>query len=142
MSAFVVNPNHVNAIIRALWDEQHPLSWRKSHTQGYARLTHETADEVGRMLLAENIRSVQCRYPDLDLTGLSAEAAEFTVDWLWKSPTPVEALKLVKCLDYQSCETSNWESTEAFRFLEAARERLIVKLPGYEDAPWEWPENR
>ena len=50
--------------------------------------------------------------------------------------TPVEIIKLCDCYDYQSCETRDWETTEAFAICAALRAAAIDSLPGYEDAPW------
>ena len=53
-------------------------------------------------------------------------------------PTPVQAIKLVHCYEYQSCEHDGWETSEAHRFTTALLSSLEHSLPGYDDAPWEW----
>lgn len=116
-------------------------------------LTRLTADRVGQMLLTENVRSVDYRYPggeDLPgryvmatLPGFDVEvrAPEYLQPYTftasphrhWK---PVEILKAIDCFEYQSCETDDWRETEAYAFCQALRSRMIDQLPGYDDAPW------
>ena len=49
---------------------------------------------------------------------------------------PVQVLKLVRSLDYQSCETDDWPMTLAARQLEWIMGEAISRLDGYEDADW------
>lgn len=59
--------------------------------------------------------------------------------WLWQRQqvSVVGALKALACYEYQSCESDDWESTEAFAFCEALRHTLIWALPNIDDAAWE-----
>ncbi len=50
--------------------------------------------------------------------------------------TPVQVLKAVACLAYQSCETPDWTTTVACNILNEIKEFAIRKLPGYEGAAW------
>ena len=50
--------------------------------------------------------------------------------------SPVRALKFIQCLRYQSCETPDWEDTEAAALLDRLQIDIIRMLPGYEDANW------
>lgn len=49
---------------------------------------------------------------------------------------PVEILKAISCLEYQSCEHPGWDESEAKAFCDALREQMINALPGYDDAAW------
>jgi hypothetical protein len=160
MSAFIVGREHIDALLRLglappmigplRWFDGPPQDeWTLSEFQEHSRtLTLESADEVGRMLWAENVRSIHYRYPDTlaggtypGPNGFSAEEAfEYTypVFGLGRQPSPVEGLKLIDCLEYQSCEHPQWRSSEAFQFCDALCGRLINRLPGYALAPWEW----
>jgi hypothetical protein len=53
-----------------------------------------------------------------------------------QSWSPVEVLKAIRCLDYQSCEHPEWASSEAKSYLDALTMACVVKLPGMDDAPW------
>jgi hypothetical protein len=154
MSAWIVNEGHIDAMVYLGLQphpdiSNYPLRWEKPDgTDG--QLDCYSTDEVGRMLLAENIRSVRHRYPDDAEGELPGPVPNPTVEGYTyqplrarrdgQMPTPVEGLKLLSCFGYQSCETPDWEKTEAFRFCEALRHRLVASLPGYRDAPWGWPD--
>ena len=151
MSAFIVSEGHICALIAACHHPRNLVQWRGESgtfrfrtTDGstYCCLDPESQDAVGRMLLAENIRSVAYRYPR-DVPGErpgpvpNPEPDLFQFRSPKRRPTPVEALRLLGCYEYQSCEREDWEQSEAWRFCRAAQEHLITTLPGYEDAAWE-----
>jgi hypothetical protein len=50
----------------------------------------------------------------------------------------VHILKMCACLAYQSCETDDWDKTKAYELLQMIKDAAIRKLPGYEDAPWDY----
>lgn len=159
MSAFVVDKPHIDAMIRralAMPQGHGPLSWyakdpRKLHHEElqkeYRQLTHDNADAVGQMLVDECVKSVSYRYQDDKVTNLPGPCDAY---WLipykyehpfrHRTPTPVEALKLINCYEYQSCEHPEWEDSEAYLFCESLKSSMIGMLPGYDDAPWEWRE--
>lgn len=133
MSAFVVNEEHVKQLALA-WGQ-----WDR-----WNRRTPEAMTETAQELMRENLRSVRYRYPDSDeLPGpiQTPEADTIVVRGLCKI-TPVMALKMADCLEYQSCETPDWKETAACKLLNAIRHLAINRLPGFEDAPWEYrPED-
>jgi hypothetical protein len=94
------------------------------------------------ILYQENIRSVQARYPQDSfetLPGPIEKEPALTVSWEEAQrlrPDPVTVLKFCDCLEYQSCETEDWQQTAAFELLERIRKAAIRSLPGYDDAPW------
>lgn len=60
MSAFVVSTDHIDAMISAGLEGRFELSW---YWDGERHcLNRGNADEVGSMLLSENVRSVEYRY--------------------------------------------------------------------------------
>jgi hypothetical protein len=144
MSAFIVNKEHINAILMAsLRIRYGPLTW---YHEGPHTFTLDMADEIGQMLLDENIASVRYRYEDSPLTELPGRT---NAEWLFafsyspfahRVPTPVEAIKLINCYTYQSCEHPQWKSSPAKSFCQALLDSLICQVPGYDEAPWEWPE--
>jgi len=142
MSAFVVSKEHINAMILAgLAVRYIPLGWY--HNGEHHQLTSHNADEIGQMLLDENVASVAYRYQDDSLSQLPGKTnAEWLLPFEWhpfaKKPTALEAIKLVNCYEYQACEHPEWEQSEAKAFCKALRDNLIPQLPGYDKAPWEW----
>ena len=108
-------------------------------------VTRDNAEEVGRILLAENVRSVTHRYGGrLDDDEQNA-AALYRFAYAGRPRSPVQLIKAVHCLDYQSCETEDWESSIAWRICQAILANATTKLPGYETAAWEitdwWQSN-
>ena len=149
MSAFVVNKSHINAIIQAGLSVQYkPFTWYHEDDDGDLRhyeLTSDNAGEIGQMLLDECVHSVQYRYEDGTIADLPGRTnAEWLLPFEWKPlvkmPTPLEAIKLIKCLDYQSCEHPEWETSKAKAFCDGLIDSLITQLQGYDDAPWTWED--
>jgi hypothetical protein len=152
MSAFVVSTTHIDAMLRAVVGAQFPVTWRGTHgtcldadegADEWRKLDDTCLDDVGRMLLAECLTSVRYRYPDCSPEELpgpcpTPRAGEYRHRYAARIPTAVEALKLIDCYEYQSCEHPGWKDSEAKRFCDAARRNLVSLLPGYDTAPWEW----
>jgi hypothetical protein len=132
MSAFIVSDQHIHAIVSFAVMCQA----RTNSTAFYATRRHtdlrEPADrtKLGQLLLKENYKSVGHRY---------READDFSGDYRHEqvaTPTPVEILKLLSCLEYQSCEHPDYRESEAYAVLEHLRGEAIAQLPGYDEAKW------
>lgn len=159
MSAYIVNDNHIHALVTAALETNNygPLRWFAPETEEPAgeadyeagqpwgptaietanrrgrTLTHANASEVGLMLLAQNYASVNFRYAEKDDDFPMYRFRELPGI---PSRHPVTVLKALDGYEYQACETPDWEETEAHAFCQALRKRMIHKLPGYDDAPW------
>lgn len=97
----------------------------------------ETADAYANILCAENVRSVNHRYTEHtpeDLSAITVTARDMCNSHL----TAVSILKMLDCLEYQSCETEDYESTLAYKLLSQIRASAIRSIPGYETAPWSY----
>jgi hypothetical protein len=155
MSAFVVDPTHIDLIlgcaINGPRDGEHDRlgdPWYPPYaddllpgSRGPLRL--EDADRAGAALLAECIASVSHRYPDDDLLELPGVVpTTLPADYRWKDLglvlTIAEACKAIDCYEYQSCEHPGWGASGAAAFCQRLRSRLTGTLPGYGEAPWEW----
>lgn len=147
MSAFLVCDEHIRALVEvartgpadvgvAEWNRYGTLEWytREGGTPHGHRLD---PDMAAAMLAQENLRSIRRRYGDdepsrHDCPQVVPHRAPRDM------PTLVEALKAIACYEYQACETTDWEDSEAYAFCRALQDRLCARLPGYEKAPWEW----
>jgi hypothetical protein len=155
MSAFEVSSNHIRVMINAGLTRSldgrlewmvHPFTedetetvFARGHAWGpgmirvaqniYRELNTQSAETVGAMLAAQNQRSVNFRYAEEEIEAVYQHGPT-------GSYSPVELLKIVKCYEYQSCETPDWETTEAHNFCAALKDQLIHLLPGYDEAPW------
>jgi hypothetical protein len=152
MSAFVVGHDHIDALLSfATRRTRYGSTASFSHELGDAferrAITEENATEIGRILLAENERSVGARYPDCkdnpeDMPGTIGETAASYRFKAWSASSPLTATAILKgcsCFDYQACETADYETTRAHAIIDGIRHHAIHMLPGYDDcAGWEF----
>jgi len=135
ISAFVVDQEHIDELVSAAIDLE--IRARPATDRGYQQVTRENAGAFGRMLWAENVRSVVHRYR---LSG-TEEAAEYEAAveayrFTWRPVSPGRAAKRLACFEYQACECEDWEDSLAYDFGCQMARVLITKLPGYAEAPW------
>ncbi len=137
----------------------HPIRWYANQLDGtetrdeLVRLSrvaeYNSGDALGAMLIAACVASVEARYPtDAGTTNLPGP-----VDAYYRRPyvyttaearrlSVVEAFLALDGYEYQSCESADWEASEACQFVNALRRALWHALPGYEDADtWEVKES-
>lgn len=167
MSAFIVSREHIDALVSvAISGPRECEHWHRPFSfyahdgetladwqEALRVVDFTTADEIGRTVWNENAVSVRTRYPDLysggEYPGADADfdastPHEYTFSNVapMHRPSAVEALKLIDCYEYQSCEHPGWRESAARRFCDALRGALITALPGYAEAPWEWADRR
>lgn len=151
MSAYIVDKNHIVYLVEAASSRAlggaHAgwMSWNGyGHSREYRREaldgTYEQAAKVATMLWQENAKSIEARYPKdkIDLVDYEIAPADFRR--VPQSVMPLQVLKSISCLEYQSCEHEGWANSEAREFLRALTKRAISSLPGYDDAKWGAPE--
>jgi hypothetical protein len=131
MSAFLCNDYHLSYIVKAGIKYKAWLNFGGA----YNYLTREKAQHVFEVLKRENMRSVRIRYNESAPAGYLG----------WFDPTianidPIQTLKAINCLDYQSCEFGEWDTSLARKYLDGIASACIHELPGYEAAQWELQE--
>ena len=129
MSAFIVSEKHITAMINSM------IPHYSGDSTGYYwdRKTHYfngNSQEIGQKLLEQNYRSVNSRY------GKSIEAPVYK-GILSRTRSPIEIIKACHCYNYQSCETDNWQYTEAYAISKAIEAAAVRRIAGYEEANWE-----
>lgn len=139
MSAFICSPEHIATLV---------VYYRQAGYPG-ERFDLEYAADT---LMRANIASVAYRYPG-DGEGarpgpvgyatdgaLIEETKRLAMDTEFhrevKKYKPVEIIKLAQSLDYQSCESPEWENTPAKALIDSIIFRAATWLPGYNEAPW------
>lgn len=155
MSAFVVDKVHIDVIVAGL----------RGGTRG-AGLNARAIDPdaTGAELVAENVVSVACRYPDDDVEAgeLPGPADPYYLrGYRWTDPgfrpTAAEMYAAVRCLEYQSCEHPGWEGSAAAALCAGVRAEIEATVsaarryaraaessgrpaswPAYDAAPWEF----
>jgi hypothetical protein len=132
MSAYIVSDTHISALVT--WAASLQVSFYFANQR--TNITWQNAEEIGRALLDENVRSVGHRYEGrIDSEEKNAAASYKFV----RFDTPLEIAEVIKachCLDYQSCETDDWKDSKAYAILQAIEDKAITRIPGYERAPW------
>jgi hypothetical protein len=97
-----------------------------------------TPDELGQILMAENVRSVRTRYPNDAPDNLPGPCDQSRVLAYRFQPVshqlPAWVVKAADCLQYQSCESDDYEETLGYKVVQAIREAAIRHLTV--DAPW------
>lgn len=133
MSAFLVSPFHINALVTWAGLARGTMQ-RSYYWQGRRRYFAGDLDRVASVLFAEHVRSVNRRYRQADPAHGFAFRPEHAAALRL---SPVAVIKACHCLAYQSCETDDWEDTEAFAILRGIEDCAVRALPGYELAAWE-----
>ncbi len=145
MSAWLVSKRHIDLMVHVAEMGPSDLSaderqW-ESFNHFYGEAGQEmTPQEIGAMLLEQNIRSLKARYPD-DPEMWEQGLFKYVYQRPLKALTIAQALKAVHCYDYQACESRDWRQTIACRFCEQLQHMLAARVPGYDAAPWvigEW----
>jgi hypothetical protein len=152
MSAYIVSKAHIDALVSAAATTANAdhgdagLSWyHEGETCSLGYNDVFMGSQIGQMLWAENLASIHARYPDtLESDSNYPGPADFdsssVANYQFSNAqplAPVVILKALNCYEYQSCEHAGWATSEAFAFCEALRGKMIRKLDGYNDAPWE-----
>lgn len=109
---------------------------------------YEKAAEIANMLWRENIKSVSYRYPGESSDTLPGPVGgNFVITerdiCVFHPPIdPVQVLKSCDCYGYQTCEHPEWESSEAYAFIDSLRHHAWSSLPGYDAANWGGPREK
>ncbi len=146
MSAYMVSRAHIAYLVAAARQYSRGpfgFSWFFRGQRFELGGTRQHADSLGRLLWEENARSIRERYPDSheDMVGgvWYAHPLQATLECL-PAPESLQVLQACACFEYQACEASDWEESEAFAVVQALRKAAIYRLPGYEDRAWGAPE--
>jgi hypothetical protein len=160
MSAYVVSENTINLIVSFAASEA------RSQGKVHIKLTPEIAKEVpdlpefvpvfggfsdnylvfdfsdrkvcsyvADVLMNENIRSVNARYSEAEeMKGMKFKTIAVS--------NTIDVVSCCDCLDYQSCETEDWNSTLAHALLKKIHKMAtykVLKASGLDSAPWGIP---
>jgi len=131
MSAYQVSDEHINAIVTALATAN--------------IIEKDDREPIARLLLKENIKSVNYRYN----MGKNIDAIVFHLKFKSKKLSLYNVYKLVGCYEYQSCEHPTWEQSKAKSLCDSLNEYILannkkgyktndimVYSPEYDKAKW------
>ena len=91
---------------------------------------------LGRMLWAENVKSLRCRYPDYPEEH---EEQDSEVNAYVYAPLPANTRavsKICDFYDYQTCEHPTYRKSKAYRIVRAIRAAHPTPLEQCKDLPW------
>lgn len=134
MSAFIVPHDHIDALVTYCVSRRIDFWNHESKTR--TDINTCNAEEIGRMLLDENVRSVGYRYGGRLEDEEKNAAASYCYRPYTQPLSAVQVIKAVQCLEYQCCETDNWEASLTWRICQEIKSRVSSALPGYDDAMW------
>lgn len=105
----------------------------------YAKMVGVTDDaaDLGAKLHAENVKSLQARYPG-DEAPLPYEH-DPRAALLARQLPHIQIVKAADCYRYQSCEHDGWEKSYAAEVIDAVYRCAVSSLPGYQEAMWGCP---
>ena len=131
MSAYIVEKRLIGYIIGCD---------RYMETAGFFN-RDRTPVEQAQALRDENIRSVLHRYPQTTkqtAPGASDKESVFCEEDILSiggdSFDPLQLLKSITCLEYQSCEQDEWDQCQAKKYLDGLRADAVRMLPGWNAA--------
>lgn len=141
MSAFIVNPHHLDVMLSYFNRHDGYVTLRKKQIpddalieERWYTLRGSDIDELRTMkqiLSDQNCRSINERYNEQKAPPI----AEFHL--VHRKFSPVDIIKACNCYEYQACETEDYQQTDAARISDAIRSTAIGNLAGYEEAAWE-----
>ena len=140
MSAYVVEREHIVYLVKVAVQKN-----VKYYQNGdWVKITKENQADIGQILWNENIRSVSGRYPGSgidDLPGRIGESYELNQGnfrGCLMHTDPAQVLMSIRCYDYQTCESDDFETTEAWRIKEAIKSEMIRIIS--DDKEWGYPK--
>jgi len=129
MSAFIVSDKHIAAMVNSMVPH-YPGDGKSYYWDGETRYFGGNSQEIGQKLWDQNYRSVNARYNEKTETPVYRGAS------IGRSLSPIEIVKACHCYNYQSCEATDWEHTEAYAISEAIEASAVRRISGYEEADW------
>ena len=124
MSCFIVSENEVKLVaIYAATDYNGKVDLKK-------------ATDVANTLYRANYRGVNYRYNDKNHAP-KLRVSDFDVRGLSHHGAAQIAMS-IRCINYQSCDPSNWEKSKACKILRELGFNLLAKLAELSNQPHKW----
>ena len=127
MSAFIVSEKHLQTLVNWAMDNKVGFFFDGKY---YDLKDPKVPETILTVLYRQNVRSVDSRYKEKNVID-SLKFKRMIV-----ALNPVDVLKACHCLEYQSCETDDYERSFAYDIIIRIKDHAIRLLPGYEKANW------
>lgn len=147
MSAFRVSSVHVVLMVDAatlgpleLRKDWRPVTWEHADRRHMLKRCNADPEAVrlAQILDNENAESLAHRYNEVAAERDRPRIGPAEMARTMPPLTVCEALSLVSCYVYQSCEHPAWRTSEAAEFCNAFRLAICSGLGHLADAPWGW----
>jgi len=136
MSAFLCGDDHFMALAFAAVTDRYNYGSLTLYHRG--KRIELNAQQIVDLLYRENRKSLFARYSDRD-PAFVGKAKPPTYRQPPGAPLPaVSIIKMIHCYEYQACEHKSWHGSLARAVAKAIEAHALRRLPGYDDAPWEY----
>lgn len=99
----------------------------------FCAVTEQTADLLGQLLWTQNAASVNCRYPDARHDDSARAMLDSAAAYRWQPYIDIKPAAVVGCarnLDYQACETQDYNGSATHLFCLTIQAEMAKKLVG------------
>jgi hypothetical protein len=133
MSAWIVSKRHIDVLVTGLIERG-----GYHHRGKWVAVSEENATETGKMLWAENHKSIRYRYgskertPEYHYSRLGIKSLMDADGHIGRGTLA----KQVSCYDYQTCEHPEYYTSQAHSAMLGICMSLLHKVEGYGEADW------
>ena len=113
MSAWIASKEHIDIIVDAFGEKD-----------------QKEQNKIGQTLWNETYKSVNYRYDEEKV------APKYVFEKPRTRYSTLDAIKLCHSLEYQSCETKDYNKSKAYKLLRSIVWDIVSQLDGYSDAKW------
>jgi hypothetical protein len=142
MSAYLVDKATIDAIVSFAHTKGQSITVKKLVGPGWTSIHDLDPHTIGHALWTENAKSVAFRYDEpIDETDYAYRPVHARVDGskggvgVLVKISAADIVRIIDCLEYQSCEHPEWEESWACDTLRRIKECAVQKLIP-ESAPW------
>ena len=133
MSAMFVSKHDIDLLVSAMRE----FGSATRIGDRYDRADRINPGDLGRVLWAENVKSLRHRYPtDRDEHRAFDREVSAYIFTPYHGLKPGPIGRLAEFYEYHTCEHPEWRASDAFFALCGLRVELLNRLPGVDDAPW------
>lgn len=139
MSAYIVEKNHIQYIMAAVQSPTIRFDFTYKDESGnwvkVAKGDFDATAKLGNILWQANAAGVNARYKERSTVEelTSRDVYLCAID-------PMQLLRSLDCLEYQSCDSPTWESSVAHGIIRRLIKCAYQSLPGYSSAIFGAPE--
>lgn len=136
MSAYVMNGEEIDTIVSYFIHNRHTVhgegAWLRIG-ENYDYLNYDNAEKVAKILMDENVKSVNSRYAENDKSDY-----KFEYDPEAHKRPIGNIVGALDCLEYQSCETDDYHQSNAWDIMGGLRKHLLKQVADDNEGSYTW----